>query len=346
MADAAAAGLVQGECDVALRAPHRVAAGPALHGRGEAAAVEQEHHLPARVKRPADAGGQPGRDRAAGATGRIAEIDGEHRRQLRPPHAARQPAHPPLPFEAALEGFECRGRRSKHEWHALRPRDPLRHVAGVITRSSRLLERGLVLLVDHDQAQPRRGGEDGAAGPHDHAHVAGGDLPPLRVTFGRCQVAVQNGHASEACAEPVAGLRSEADLGHEHDRLLAVGERLLDRLQIDLRLAAASHAKEHDRLVSSAAERFEDRLQGGGLRRRKRLRAVMADGGPAVAVGRSEAVRPVNAARFAEQAGLQEPHDDGAARPRDHHLDWGVRRDGDALNRPAARTPWSRRCPP
>jgi hypothetical protein len=39
--------------------------------------------------------------------------------------------------------------------------------------------------------------------------------------LGVAQVAVQHGHAVEARAESLAGLRREADLGHQHDRLPA-----------------------------------------------------------------------------------------------------------------------------
>ncbi len=87
-----------------------------------------------------------------------------------------------------------------------------------------------MFLVDDDQTEPRRGGEDGAAGAHDHVHAAGRDLPPLSVPLGGREMTVKHGHGAEPGPKAVAGLRGEADLGHEHDRLAAVGDRLLHGL--------------------------------------------------------------------------------------------------------------------
>ena len=85
------------------------------------------------------------------------------------------------------------------------------HVAGVVPRGGFLLERGLVLFVEHDQPQVRRGGEDRAAGADDHLHLAVGDLLPMPMPLGVAQMAVQHGHPVEPRAEPLDRLRREAD---------------------------------------------------------------------------------------------------------------------------------------
>ena len=47
---------------------------------------------------------------------------------------------------------------------------------------------------------------------------------------------------AETAAKPLDRLRREADLRHQHDRLAAEMDHLLDRLDVDLGLAAAGHA--------------------------------------------------------------------------------------------------------
>ena len=140
VADAAIARRVEREREIALRAADGMAAGPALHLRGEAAAIEQQHHLPAAVERPVDAGGQPRADRAPGATLGIPQVDGDHGRQLRAADAIGEPAHLPRALQAVAERFERRCRRTQHQRHALRAGDPLGHVTGMIARSRGLLE--------------------------------------------------------------------------------------------------------------------------------------------------------------------------------------------------------------
>ena len=81
------------------------------------------------------------------------------------------------------------------------------------------------------------------------------------MALGVAQVAVQHGHVVEPRAEPVDRLRREADLRHQHDRLAAEVDHLLDRLDVDLGLAAAGHAVDQQRLVVPTVERLEDRVE-------------------------------------------------------------------------------------
>ena len=280
VADAAVARLVEREGEVALVAAGRVAAGAALDVRGEAAAIEQQHHLPAGVERPADTGGQPRAHRPARPAAPLAEVDRDHRRQLPAPHALGKAAHSPLAGQTAGKCLERWRGRPEHQRHPLGLCDPLGHVAGVVARRRRLLERALVLLVDHDQTEPRGGSKDRRPRAHHHVDAARGDLPPLGVSLGRREVAVEHGHRAKAGTKPVAGLRREADLGHEHDRLPAIRHSLFDGLQVDLRLAAARDAEEHDRLVPLGGHCVFDGGEAARLRGRELRGPVVNDRRP------------------------------------------------------------------
>ena len=104
-----------------------------------------------------------------------------------------------------------------------------RNVAGVITRHGLLLERAFMLLVNDDEPQPPRRREDRRAGAHDHFHLTRRDALPVPMTLDVAQMTVQHGHPIKPPAEPADRLRSEADLGNQHDRLAAPGHDLLDR---------------------------------------------------------------------------------------------------------------------
>ena len=117
--------------------------------------------------------------------------------------------------------------------------------AGVVAGVALLLVGGVVLLVDHDQAEVADRREDGGARSDADARLAAAQAPPLVVALARREGRVQN---REAIAEPGAEarhrLRGEADLGDEDDRAPAPGERGLDRGQVDLGLARAGDAVE------------------------------------------------------------------------------------------------------
>ena len=70
-------------------------------------------------------------------------------------------------------------------------------------------------------------------------------------------------------------LRRQADLGHEHQRLLAARQDLRDEVQINLGLAASSDAVQKER--AEVAERRGDALLRGGLPGR---RPVLLDKSP------------------------------------------------------------------
>ena len=135
------------------------------------------------------------------------------------------------------------------------------HVAGVVPRGALLLERRFVLLVQHDQPQIRRRGEDGAAGADDDRHRPLGDPLPMPMPLGVAQMAVQHGHRAEPLAKPLDRLRRQADFRHQHDRLPPEMDHLLNRLDVDLGFAAAGDAVDENRLMAARVHRVENRPQ-------------------------------------------------------------------------------------
>ncbi len=259
MADRRVARLVVRQRNVAIRAADHLAAGRALDVRRIAAAVQQQDHLPVVlqgrlhgvVQQPADAAA------AADALALGAEVDRAHFGQRAVQHPPRHLDQLVLALGGPLPAFQRRRGRAEHQRHAFRTRAGSGHVAGVVARGRLLLEGRLVFFVQHDQAQVRRGGEDRAAGADHDVDLPGGDLLPVPMPLGVAEVAVEHGHRPEPPPETLDRLRREADLRHQHDRLAAVAHDLLDRLDVDLRLAAARDAVDQERamLLATAAPR-------------------------------------------------------------------------------------------
>ncbi len=72
---------------------------------------------------------------------------------------------------------------------------------------------------------------------------------------------MQHGDRAEAPAKTLDGLRREADLRHQHDRLPAVAHHLFDGLDIDLGLAAARHAVDQQCAMLLRTQRGEHRIE-------------------------------------------------------------------------------------
>ena len=77
---------------------------------------------------------------------------------------------------------------------------------------------------------------------------------------------------AEAGAEAGQGLRRQSDLRHQHQRLLAAGEAVGDRVQVDLGLAAAGDAVEQQRGEAGMAAERIDRGLLFRIEHRSRLR--------------------------------------------------------------------------
>ena len=129
-----------------------------------------------------------------------------------------------------------------------------------IAKAFLLLERGVVLFVDDDQAGPQQRAEDGRARADDDRAVPSRALRHAASRSDVVQPRVQHGERRvEARPEARDQLRGERDLGHQHERLFAALQNGGDRVQIDLGLAAAGHAVQQMR--SECAERRADAVE-------------------------------------------------------------------------------------
>ena len=116
-------------------------------------------------------------------------------------------------------------------------------VASRIAESLLLLVGRIVFFIDDDESGLRERREDGRAGAdHDAGSTAARTAPcgqALRIIEGR----VQHGkRCGETIRKPLRQLRRQRDLGHQHQCAAPGRERMLDRVQIDLGLAAAGDA--------------------------------------------------------------------------------------------------------
>ena len=159
--------LVVGQAQVAETTRLDMAAPGTVNVRREAAAIEQQHHLAAvlegvahrRLQRLAEGGD------AALLRPIVTAIDQHHRRQRPIQHALRQGEQGVLAALGVVVTLQRRSGRAEDDGDVFQPGAHHGHVAGMVARRRFLFERGLVFLVDDDQAQPARGGEDGAAAP-------------------------------------------------------------------------------------------------------------------------------------------------------------------------------------
>jgi hypothetical protein len=133
-----------------------------------------------------------------------------------------------------------------------------------------LLVGGLVLFVDHDEAQIGIGQEQGGAGPGHHPDIT-------RCDAGEQSLASAPGHAgmpagrldAEAGLEPVEELRRQRDLGHEDQGLAAPAEGFGHGLEINLRLAGARDPFQEGRGGGRVAQGRDQRLRRLRLRLRQ-----------------------------------------------------------------------------
>ena len=118
-----------------------------------------------------------------------------------------------------------------------------------------------MFLVQHDQTEMRRRGEDCTASADDDLDFAASDSSPMFVTLDVAQMAVQYGHTIESAAEAPDRLWRKADFGHEQNRLATEADDVFDRLNVDLGFAAAGDAVDDDRLMLLGGERAADCAQ-------------------------------------------------------------------------------------
>ena len=242
----------------AVRALTFPAAGVAAQHRGIAAPVQQHHGLLA--ARHAFADGRQQWCRKHRARRLQAHIDQAHLGQAGIgafcAYAAGHGDAAVAPRVGAVPAFQRRRGRTQNHLGAFQPRTVDRQIARRITRAVLALVAGVVLFVDHDQAQPWHGGQHRQPRAQHDARPALG-RPTVRRQPGlqalrRGHAAVQRNHGGFAITRRKAllkarqQLRRQVDLRHHHQCL---GQRVafqqrLHRVQIDLGLAAAGGAKQ------------------------------------------------------------------------------------------------------
>ena len=295
MAEQPAAQAMVHQPGAAVRAAQAMAAGAAEGERGEAAPVEEQERLLAgrqglheRIRKRRR---QPGTARRPVA----AQVDQGHLRHRRTAMARRQQQRrrPLRPARARRSGpppggLQRRRRRDQHGRAGLeaRPRD--RHVAALVGDAVLLLEAGVVLLVDHDQAEIGERQEQGRARA-DHDRLAAlGDPPPGAPARARAELGMPHGgRPAEAAREALQQLRRERDLRQQHQHLAALPEDRGDRLEIDLGLAGAGHAfQQGDAMAARASRRKAPAppLPGSATAARERARPRRARPRPPAAV--------------------------------------------------------------
>ena len=170
-------------------------------------------------------------------------------------------------------------------------------VARRISKPFVLLVRGIVLLVDHDEGQPRQRRKHRRAGADDDARMAA-----VRRAPGIAALAIRQGRvhhrdaAAETAAKALDQLRRQGDFRHQHQRLAAGCDGGGDDPQVHLGFAAAGHAVEqvraevgkcsengcHSLRLRSGEREFAVRLDGNrGVRRSGGRRSGAARHDPA-----------------------------------------------------------------
>ena len=249
----------QRERHVAPGALPGVAAVVADEVRREPAAVEEQDGLVPRV----DGRGERLRELRREHAVVVAHVHELELRRQRAVHALAQVGVQ----RHACEALHARRGRAEDDHGAARLRTPAGHRARVVGGLVLLLVRGVVLLVDDDQAQVDERREHRRARADDDAHLPAGDGGVGEQPLPRGEPRVQHGDpgAGEPPLDARDGLPREADLGHEQEDRAAGLERRLRRLEVDLGLAAPGDAVQKDLVAGLGLA--EDRVQRAPLLR-------------------------------------------------------------------------------
>ena len=188
----------------------------------------------------------------------VHELDGRHGQVA---DARRQPD----PFAvgelvAVVPCFQGWGGRAKDDGDGrqLGPLDG--HVPGVEPRRLLVLEAGLLLFVDDDQAEFRARREHRASRPDDDPLFASGKRRPGERPLHTRQAAVDHGHVLESAGQTVDELGRERDFRDQENRLLATGEHIADRTNVNFGLAAAADAEQQHGAKRAARSDLPDPL--------------------------------------------------------------------------------------
>jgi hypothetical protein len=183
-----------------------------------------------------------------------------------------------------VPGLQRRRRRPQHHGQAALRSEHDRQVARRVARALLLLERRIVLLVDHDRRQSGQRRQHRQARSQHDPRAAFGRREPVGGPLGIRHVAVQHRDrlVREALPDASGELGGERDLGHEQQHLRArIGRKAAgEPAEVHLGLAAAGHAMQHHHRVAvdrgDAGERGG--LLGGELGQRADARRRGTDG--------------------------------------------------------------------
>ena len=272
--------------DGARTAAEVVPAGPAEQRRREAAAVQEDDALLSPVEGPLQQLDRPrGEEDPAvvpGAGRLAAQVDDLDRGPAARRGAGRQdePDEPAVPGGLLLLHGGCRRAEEKDGRLAVGP--DARNRPRVVAGGFGLLVGGVVRFVDDDQAEARKGREDGRTRADDRVHLStAGPLPGGR-PFAVGETAVEERDAlSEAGDDAPDEPRSERDLRHEEDPLPPERDRRLERGEVDLRLPASGHAVEKEPGLDAPRERRPDGFDGRLAARRSGRSGAVGRGGRA-----------------------------------------------------------------
>ncbi len=189
---------------------------------------------------------------------RLSHVHHPHNRHLlviRPRRHLQQGVLPVLGVEIA---FHRRSRRTQHHHRIFHPPPDHGHIPRMITRCLLLLVRMLVLLVHDHQPQRLHRCKNRRPRANHNPRPALPDLVPFIVPLPGGKVAVQNRHQrpqrprAETRLETLHRLRCQRNLRHQHDGPPALLQRMGNRLQIYLRLAASRHpVQQEDRRTAA-----------------------------------------------------------------------------------------------
>ena len=175
------------------------------------------------------------------------------------------------PFLNIQQRLQRRRRGSENHGNPLFRSPHHGQVPGLVAETVLLLIGGIVLLVDHDQAEFRARRKHCRAGAHHKPGTARTRISPGPQALALVQPRVQHRRRrTEACSQPAGELRRKTDFRRQQQALLAGGEDLFHQVQVDLGLAAGgypvqkmtckapalSHRLHRDRLFRAQGKRF------------------------------------------------------------------------------------------
>ena len=202
----------------------------------------------------------------------LPQVDRANRRQSRARHGALGELEAlvatRLPVVPGLKRRRCatEDRRAAGELRAVH-RDVSRRVAQALL----LLERAVVLLVDHDERQSRQRREHREARAEHDACVAARGIQPGAGARHVLQAAVQerDPRLGEGVAKDRLELGREADFRYQDERLGASRKSSGNEVQVHLGLSAAGHPVQQER--AEAANHARHPIQGARLSRVERM---------------------------------------------------------------------------